>query len=263
MRALDMLTRAGSTQLDPSVRSASVFLPIATPYSHRLAQLFDQLQLQPGQKMDCSQLQKGLQKIGYKLQEAEVGELFSVVDVEQRGEISREELAAGLIDWKAFQDTYKDRWLEAARRAFAELDAGGTGQLGSKEIAAAFGSHLQAYEVDAAVHQALLEAAEGRPGGPAGEGSFDHSSAANGGRAAGGQAAGGGGGGEAAAAGDSRISFDNFLCLLRYPSSGVDELDLDKFDARLSNHTSRQVSMWADDLKPVKAQQGGGCCAIS
>lgn len=35
--------------------------------------------------------------------QAEVGELFDAVDVERRGELSRAELAAGLIDWKAFQ----------------------------------------------------------------------------------------------------------------------------------------------------------------
>ena len=28
------------------------YLPIATPYSHRLAQLFDQLQLRPGDKQE-------------------------------------------------------------------------------------------------------------------------------------------------------------------------------------------------------------------
>ncbi len=44
-----MLAHAGSTQLDPSVRSASMCLPIATPFSQRLAQLFDQLQLKPGE----------------------------------------------------------------------------------------------------------------------------------------------------------------------------------------------------------------------
>ena len=70
-----------------------------------------------------------------------------MVDVEPRGEVTQAELAAGLIDWKAFQDTYKDRWLECARRAFAELDSSGTGELGAEEIAGAFSSHLSPYEV--------------------------------------------------------------------------------------------------------------------
>ena len=46
-----------------------------------------------------------------------------------------------------WQDTYKDRWLECARRAFAELDADGSGRLSADEIAAAFGTHLSPYEV--------------------------------------------------------------------------------------------------------------------
>ncbi|KAL4423095.1 hypothetical protein ABPG77_004778 [Micractinium sp. CCAP 211/92] len=240
-----MLAHAGSTQLDPSVRSASMYLPIATPFSQRLAQLFDQLQLNPGQKIDQRQLQQGLQEVGYKLQEAEVEELFDVVDVERRGQISREELAAGLIDWKAFQDTYKDRWLECARRAFAELDAGGSGALGAAEIASAFGSHLSPYEVDAAVHHALLEAAGGRATRRA-------SVAAAGGGAAEPVAA--GGGDDAWEDDEARIDFDHFLSMLRERS-----IDLDKFDDRLSNHTSRQASMFADDMQPVKQQ----CCTIS
>jgi hypothetical protein len=32
-----------------------------------------------------------------------VSELFDAVDVGRRGELSRAELAAGLIDWKAFE----------------------------------------------------------------------------------------------------------------------------------------------------------------
>lgn len=43
--------------------------------------------------------------------------------------------------------------MECARRAFAELDADGTGELSTGEIAAAFAAHLSPYEVDAAVHQ--------------------------------------------------------------------------------------------------------------
>lgn len=123
-----------------------------------------------------------------------------MVDVAGSGEVGRAEMAAALIDWRAFkvrraggwagqpaprhvcrqalrlpalwlhtcpaqlqppagkptpswQDTFHDRWVECARRAFAELDADGTGELSADEIAAAFASHLSPYEVDAAVHQ--------------------------------------------------------------------------------------------------------------
>lgn len=37
------------------------------------------------------------------LVQGEVEELFDVVDVGHRGEVTQVELAAGLIDWKAFQ----------------------------------------------------------------------------------------------------------------------------------------------------------------
>lgn len=47
--------------------------------------------------------------------QAEVEELFDVVDVERRGQISREELAAGLIDWKVgLQGALAAPWLPAA-----------------------------------------------------------------------------------------------------------------------------------------------------
>jgi len=38
-----------------------------------------------------------------RLLQSEVSELFGVVDVQRRGEVGRAELAAGLIDWKAFE----------------------------------------------------------------------------------------------------------------------------------------------------------------
>lgn len=69
--------------------------------------------------------------------------------------------------------------MEAARRAFAQLDTDGSGALQGDEISAAFASNLSAFEVDAALHQALLEASGGEaageaaPGVAAGEVAFD------------------------------------------------------------------------------------------
>ena len=213
-----------------------------------------------------------------------------MVDVEQRGEVTQAELAAGLIDWKAFQDTYKDRWLECARRAFAELDSSGTGELGAEEIAGAFSSHLSPYEVrecsprlslnapdnsvrqgaclsvccladgadgsdlllycsclawacaqvDAALHQALLEAT-GIVDDPA-------AAAAPGGEAGGGASA----GAMALVAGSSsrrrlgtRISFEHFLGMLHDPS-GVQ--DLEGFDDRwvVGGNDGRRQSGWCE-----------------
>ena len=210
-----------------------------------------------------------------------------MVDVEQRGEVTQAELAAGLIDWKAFQDTYKDRWLECARRAFAELDSSGTGELGAEEIAGAFCSHLSPYEVrggsqpglwpgwarqlaqlgagvlccvarlmalaccsgallsalacaqvDAALHQALLEAT----------GMVDHPAAA--------AAASGGGAGVGAAPGaaalvlDTRISFEHFLGMLHDPS-GVQ--DLEGFEDRWVG------GGWTGGREGVRGGRSAGC----
>ncbi|PRW33251.1 calcium-dependent kinase 17-like [Chlorella sorokiniana] len=241
--------------LDSAARSASQYLPVATPYSHRLAQLFDQLQLKPGQKLDRAALQKGLEQIGYHLAESEVSELFGVVDVQQRGVVGRAELAAGLIDWKAFEDTYKDRWLACARSVFAQLDVDGSGELSAAEIASAFGSHLAPYEVDAAVHQALLEAT-GAPQQSAPGGGSSATAAAGGEAAAAAAAA----DGALAAAPEpaAKLDFDHFLALLREPSGDIDK-QLYKFDDRLSAHTSRQASLRADELPAVG---GPRCCTI-
>lgn len=126
------------------------------------------------------------------------------------------------------QDTYKDRWLELARRAFAELDAGNRGSLEAPDIAAAFGSHLSPYEVDAAVHQALLEAT-----GSLTAAALDARDSDS-----------GGGGTEAAAAAPpmapALLDFDHFLGMLRSGSGASLELFDDRWrqdacceDARL------------------------------
>ena len=218
----------------------------------------------------------------------EAQELFDVVDVEARGAVARADIAAGLIDWKAFQDSYKDRWLEAARRAFAELDTGGRGELGAAEIASAFGSHLTPYEVDAAVHQALLEAT----GDAAALNAVgDVAAGAASPRPVGGGDDGGAGsspfqdaplsvGGFAGLDSTHKIDFNHFLALLRGGNEGDDIGDgLDKFESRLM--PSRMPSLRADDLptvtaaaaaakqKPSVANGGGGgaaaggCCSIS
>lgn len=64
--------------------------------------------------------------------------------------MGRAELSAGLLDWKAFQDTYKDRWLESVQRVFESLDTDGSGTLSAAEIRAAIGDNLSAYEVNRA-----------------------------------------------------------------------------------------------------------------
>jgi Ca2+-binding EF-hand superfamily protein len=214
---------------------AGVYLPVATPYSRRLSVVLDSLDSDGDGRVARSDLQAALKKLGYRVEEAEAAELFDVVDVERRGAVERAELSASLLDWKWLQDTFKDRWVESVQRVFQNLDKDGDGALDANEVAAAFSGHLDDYEVDAAVHEALMEAFadEGEDAGDE-EGALKH----------------------------QRIDFDHFLRLLQ---TGRYLEDLELYDDRLSEHSSRVVT---GEFKPVAQsdRKGGGigslfkCC---
>lgn len=61
VRGGDRSVRGGAV-LEASVRggTAGMYLPVATPYSHRLAQLFDRLRIQPGGRIVCECLCPGV-----------------------------------------------------------------------------------------------------------------------------------------------------------------------------------------------------------
>ena len=140
--------------------------------------------------------------------------------------------------------------MEAARRVFGELDADGSGRLSAEEMAAALGEHLSSYEVEAALHQALLEAA----GGEAAGGGGDDEAGALGGWV-----------GASAAAPHARpctthlnppsppaaaataLDFDSFMALLRAPSAPISD-ELDRFTDRLA--ASRAASVRSEDHLP-------------
>ena len=206
---------------------AGVYLPVATPYSRRLAVLLDTLDVDKDGKVKRADMQDALMKMGYKLDDREAGELFDAVDVERKGEVAKAELSASLLDWKWVQDTYADRWVESVKRVFEGLDTDGDGELSASEIAAAFSGHLCPYEVDAAVHEALVEAA----GPNAGK---DKST--------------------------PKISFDHLLKLLQ--SRGPAD-DLGLYDDRLSVHSSRHASGNLDDIIGRNGKKGFLCCFSS
>jgi hypothetical protein len=113
---------------------------------------------------------------------------------------------------------------------FEAMDVDGDGQLDAAEIAAAFGGHLDPYEVDAAVHEALLEATGVNEEGKEGEG------------------------------GGGKIDFQHLLGLLE-DGWGGDDLGL--FDDRLSDHSSRRYSGNIDDLLAAERRAKWGplaCC---
>lgn len=151
----DHSTANGSAAAKPV--PSGIYLPIATPYSRRLAVVLDSIDIDRDGRVNRKDLIESLEKLGYHLNNSEAMELFDAIDVERKGHIACAELSASLIDWKYLQDTFKDRWIESVRRVFEDLDKDGDGNLDTNEVAAAFMGHLDEYEVDAAVHQALLE----------------------------------------------------------------------------------------------------------
>lgn len=201
-----LFSRTDASQTTHQDRSQSMssrlYLPTATPFSRQLVHLLDCIDIDADGNVNRSDLREALQKLGYEVKDKEVDELFDSIDVAQSGELSKAQLSAGLLDWKYVQDTFKDRWIESVKHVFESLDSDGDGKLEATEIAAALSKQLTDYEVDAAVHSALLEAV--------GDGENDKDS--------------------------QNIDFDTFLRLIQQCDG-----DLDVFDDRLSRHASREM----------------------
>jgi hypothetical protein len=239
-RGGDRSSRGG----DRSVRGAGVYLPIATPYSRRLATLLDSLgdgnNSGTGTLITRTSLRGSLKRLGYRVDNAEADSLFDLVDVGKKGQVSRTELSASLLDWKWVRDTYKDRWVESVERLFRELDGDGDGELAPEEIAAALSGGLCEYEVDAAVHEALLEALEAPEDGPGCLIDDLDAPQTQDSEGAGSKAAAGGTFKQQSLGRPSSrahaIDFQHFLRLLQ------EEPDAALFDDRLSAHTSRAVT---------------------
>lgn len=138
---------------------------------HRLALFMDTLDVDSDGQVELGDLTAALQHMGFRLQDHEVGELFAAVDVERRGAVRKAELAASLLDWGVLQEQYADVWEGSVRRVFREFDHDGDGWLSKGDIAALFQGRMEAYEVEAVVHTALLEALGEKPvGSPESEG---------------------------------------------------------------------------------------------
>jgi hypothetical protein len=198
--------------------------------------LLDTLDTDSDGKVERKDLQEALVKMGYKIDDREAGELFDAVDVERRGIVAKADLSASLVDWKWVQDTFADRWVESVRRVFEELDKDGDGQLDATEIAAAFSGHLCPYEVDAAVHEVLVESVE--PSSP--NNTSDNTSTSP------------------LEKMPTKIDFQHLLNLLQ-SGDGLDDLNF--FDDRLSNHSSRYASENLDELfASEKKGLGRFCC---
>eukprot|EP00890_Picochlorum_soloecismus_P004019 jgi/Picsp_1/4618/NSC_01988-R1_calcium-dependent protein kinase 34 len=137
--------------------SSKRFLPQASLYSSNLSRLLDTLETDADGKLDREHLHSSLVKIGHALDPEEVEDIFDVLDADRTGYIEKEDFAASLIDWGDFRDTFKDRWIDSLRKVFVSLDRDGDGNLSMEEIAMAFEGHLSEYEVEAAVHDVLID----------------------------------------------------------------------------------------------------------
>eukprot|EP00889_Picochlorum_renovo_P007836 jgi/Picre1/34866/NNA_002332.t1 len=141
----------GSTQ--------TLSLPQATLYSRNLADLLDRIQADKSGCINKLSLYSLLVELGHNIDEQEADEIFNALDISKKGYVKQEDIAASLIDWQDFQDSFKDRWIDMVRRVFEELDGDHDGFLTVQEISAAFEGGLSVPEVDAAVHDVLVEVA--------------------------------------------------------------------------------------------------------
>lgn len=67
---------------EPSVHGgAARYLPVATPFSQRLADLFDAMGVAADGRLGAAELKEALRTLGFQLSPAEAAELFNAVDV--------------------------------------------------------------------------------------------------------------------------------------------------------------------------------------
>lgn len=141
------------------IKSEGINLPKSTLYSRSLARMLERIQTDGDGRISKEALYKLLVDLGHTIGENEAAEIFDALDGDKKGYLHEEDIAAGLIDWKDFRDTFKDRWIHSARKVFDELDDNNDGTLSVKDIARAFEGNVSVLEVDAAVHNVLVEVA--------------------------------------------------------------------------------------------------------
>jgi calcium-dependent protein kinase len=141
---------------------------ITDPSASPLEYLYARLRLADRSLVDRAALAEGLAELGYRLAPDEVGRLLDQLDPGHSGQVAKSQFAASQMDWAAVQSSHTERWLRCARRAFADLDADRDGVVSTEDMVALLRHKLPPAEVEAAVRQALEEAARRRPGSAAG-----------------------------------------------------------------------------------------------
>mmetsp|Transcript_29146 Transcript_29146/g.82169 ORF Transcript_29146/g.82169 Transcript_29146/m.82169 type:complete len:600 (+) Transcript_29146:92-1891(+) len=84
--------------------------------------------------VSVEELVDGLIEQGYSLEQAEVEQLITRMDVDRNGRIEFDEFATCLLDWQVFREG--ERWKELVKRAFSNLDLNNDGYISLEEIVA-------------------------------------------------------------------------------------------------------------------------------
>lgn len=132
---------------------------ITHPDASPLEYLYERLKMMDKSIIDRKELGKGLKEMGYKLADDELERLLDQLDANHTGQIKKMQFAASQIDWKALQRSNTERWIEHARKVFAELDVDGDGVLNSEEMTNLLRRKLPPSEVEGALRHAITEAA--------------------------------------------------------------------------------------------------------
>lgn len=121
--------------------------------------LYSQLSFDEGDVVDRQQLEEGLKKIGYtKLEASELDRMLDQLDVGRSGRVAKSQFAASQLDWRLAQLHHRERWLRAARQAFAALDTNSDGLIDVDNITQTLRAKLPPNEVAAAVKRAMADA---------------------------------------------------------------------------------------------------------
>jgi len=99
-----------------------------------LRDMFSQLDEDGSGDVSVEELVAGLMAQGYSLSDTEVQQLVTRMDVNKDGKIVFDEFATCLLDWPEFRSGNK--WQKLVRRAFDKLDLNGDGHISLEELMA-------------------------------------------------------------------------------------------------------------------------------
>ena len=124
-----------------------------------VAPLMKKVGFRRGKVMTKSSLMRGLDHLGYSVEEDELASLMSRVGLHDDSDgIQEAEFLATQLDWRELQRNNKQVWLECAKKAFEELDDSATGHINIEKVLGNLRTKLPDDEIDYAVEDALVDA---------------------------------------------------------------------------------------------------------